>query len=173
MSHEAQLQFVSALKVNFPSYFKGKRVLECGSCNINGSVRSFFHDCYYLGIDVVPGPDVDIVKKASEFKSSELFDVVISCEMLEHDPQWPESLANMYRLLRSGGLMIVTCAAPGRPEHGTTRTSPGDSPSCQLWGDYYQNLGKQDVMGTFQEHMFDAYDCHEHNNDLYFWGFKA
>jgi hypothetical protein len=45
MAHESQQNFVSRVKSRFPDSFSGKRVLEVGSLDINGSVRSLFVGC--------------------------------------------------------------------------------------------------------------------------------
>ena len=37
--------------------------------------------------------------------------------MLEHDPHWRESVQRMIELVKPGGTLIITCAAPGRGEH--------------------------------------------------------
>jgi 2-polyprenyl-3-methyl-5-hydroxy-6-metoxy-1,4-benzoquinol methylase len=57
-----------------------------------------------------------------------LFDVVISCEVMEHNPFWVATLTNMIRLLKPGGLLVMSCATIGRKEHGTARSLPGASP---------------------------------------------
>jgi hypothetical protein len=40
-------------------------VLEFGSRNLNGSVRSIIHAHTYVGVDLYEGPDVDIVGDAA------------------------------------------------------------------------------------------------------------
>lgn len=148
MSHREQIQFIEQAKRRSPEFFRGSRVLEVGSLNINGSVRGLFEDCDYTGIDVVSGPGVDIIAVAHEFGApSGTFDVVISCEALEHDMHWKLTLAKCVDLLRPGGLLLITCASGSRPEHGTRRNSPGDSGTSGIpeWGDYYRNLNPEDL----------------------------
>ena len=79
MSHQPQLDFVKSVKDRFPQHFKGVKVLEIGSLNINGTVRIFFEDCTYIGVDLAPGKDVDLISKGHEltFKNKS-FDTVIS-----------------------------------------------------------------------------------------------
>ena len=74
------------------------------------------------------------------------FDTVISAECFEHNPFWRETLANMLRMTRPGGLVLVSCATTGRKEHGTSRTNPDASPFTvqQKW-DYYRNLRARDL----------------------------
>lgn len=182
MAHSAQIEFVASVAAKFPSMFYGARVLEVGSLNINGTVRDFFHACEYVGVDVVPGPCVDVVSLAHDLPAmplfAEPFDVVISCEALEHDRFWPRTLAAMFAILRPGGLMVFTCAGPGRREHGTRCTSPEDSGTCQIeaWPDYYGNLSEQDILaqwwpvGGFKEHEFSSA---RGGIDTQFWGVKG
>ena len=120
MSHPAQMLFVQSVKHHFPDYFKDSKVLEIGSLNINGSVRQFFENCEYLGVDLGLGKDVDLVSKGHELSfPDKSFKTVISCECLEHDKDWQKTFQKMYDL--SSGLVVMSCATIGRPEHGTSR----------------------------------------------------
>ncbi|MEB3302550.1 MAG: class I SAM-dependent methyltransferase [Cyanobacteriota bacterium] len=148
MAHQSQRDFVQAVASRLPGFFRDVKVLEVGSLNINGTVRDFFSNCDYTGIDVAPGKDVDVVCQGQDFNAEDgSFDQVISCEAMEHNPYWKETISNMIRVCRPGGLITLTCATTGRPEHGTTRTSPWHSPLTvdQGW-DYYQNLKVRDFI---------------------------
>jgi hypothetical protein len=95
---------------------------------------------------------------------------VISCECFEHDKHWKETFETMWRIAR--GLVIFSCATTGRPEHGTTATSPADSP---FTNDYYMNLTEEDFKKEFDfDSMFSKYQFSVCNRpeDLYFWGLK-
>jgi hypothetical protein len=170
MSHQAQLDFVAGLKQRFPEYFRKGRVLEVGSLDINGSVRQFFEDCDYTGVDLGEGKGVDLVARGEELDYFDgNFTVCLSCECFEHNPEWAATLRNMIRM--SSGLVFFSCATTGRPEHGTRRTSPKDAPFCE---DYYRNLTENDVrqvvdLSAFKDYQFITnYTSH----DLYFWGIK-
>ena len=166
MSHKEQLDFVAAVKGKHPEFFTGKRVLEVGSLNINGTVRDFFTDCDYIGCDLGEGRGVDIVCAGQDLDFPDnSFDVVLSCECFEHNPAYQETLRNMVRMLKPGGLLFFTCATTGRPEHGTTRTSPKDAPFC---GDYYRNLIASDFDMTGIAGEFSTL-----NTDLRFYGLKS
>ena len=129
MAHPEQFEFVVLVRTLFPAFFTGKKVLEIGSLDINGSIRDFFSGCDYTGLDIAPGKGVDVVCEGQLFDAPEAsFDVVISCEAMEHNPFWVETVSNIFRLAKPGGLVIVSCATVGRAEHGTTRTSGSDSP---------------------------------------------
>jgi len=175
MAHQEQLEFMSLIRREFPDRFNGGRILEVGSLDINGSVRSNFRACAYVGIDVAPGPGVDVVSQGQDYDAPDAsFDVLVSCEVMEHNPHWVETMRNMIRLCKPGGLIVMTCATLGRKEHGTARTSPDASPlTVNLGWDYYRNLTIDDFnnskVAADTDHVF------MHNwisHDLYFIGFK-
>jgi len=184
MAHPAQFKFCSYVKEMFPDFFKKTKVLEAGSLNINGTVRLLFESCAYTGIDIGPGPCVDVVTKAHEYKAADgCYDTVCSCEMFEHDMYLNLSLPNLIRLLRPNGLFFFTCATTGRKEHGTRRS--GDVLSSPLtcqdaeWSDYYKNLTERDIRDIvdiedkFSKHEFiDSKTIYPGTTDLYFWGIK-
>lgn len=150
MAHKEQLQYIDRIQGIFPSYFTGKRVLEIGSLDINGTIRSRFTGCDYVGIDVDAGPGVDRVCEGQEFDAPDgSFDMVISCEVMEHNPYWKETFQNMVRLCAPRGLVVMTCAALGRKEHGTSRSNAESSPLTVSKGwDYYRNLTARDFIAT-------------------------
>ncbi len=107
----------------------GKSVLEVGSANINGSVRTILEPqgpSAYVGIDLQKGPGVDFDCKVEHFKMSVYarqqdfplaYDFVISCEMLEHAKDWQGALKAMVDLLKPGGTLLLTTRGPGFPRH--------------------------------------------------------
>lgn len=175
MAHIQQFFYVNGVKQFLPEQFEGRRVLEIGSLNINGSVRQFFQGCDYLGIDVGEGRDVDRVCKGQDFDApAESFDTVITCEMMEHNPDWQRTWLNMLRVMRPDGLLIMTCASLGRRQHGTSEYQPTASPLTVTQDqNYYRNLVADDLSGLvnldrwFSVHAFHV-DFESH--DLYFFG---
>ena len=196
MSHSTQQDFILYTKNKFPNYFTNSKVLEVGSLDINGSMRSFFSECDYLGIDVGEGQGVDLVVQGQEYNApDESYDVCASGECFEHNPYWAETFSNMTRMCKSGGLVLFTCATTGRKEHGTSRTDSGSSPlTVGIGWEYYKNLTEQDFRESFEEsfdEIFSEYEFHsteDYDNptdfikhmrtyinpceDLYFWGIK-
>jgi len=104
----------------------GRSVLEVGSYNVNGTVRDYFSGAY-LGVDMQAGPGVDQVALARALPfGDESFAVVVSTEMLEHDPTPWLSVAEMARGLQPDGYLILT--ARGYDERGVfpLHDYPGD-----------------------------------------------
>jgi SAM-dependent methyltransferase len=101
----------------------GKRVLEVGAYDVNGSVRGDLErlePASYLGTDITDGPGVDVVVDAERLKArfgADTFDVVVSTEVLEHVERWQPCLRNMLHVLRPGGLLVLTTRSPGMPYH--------------------------------------------------------
>ena len=169
--HTEPWEWTHNLKNRFPHYFEGKKVLEVGSLDINGSVRGFFKDCEYVGLDLGAGKGVDLVQAVHEHHHPNEYDVVISTEMLEHDCHWEASLQSMHNNLKSGGIFIFTCAGPDRQEHGTKRTTPQDAPFTT---DYYRNISVKDFTSVIKlsEYSESKIEYQRGKADLMFWGIK-
>jgi tetratricopeptide (TPR) repeat protein len=173
--HWEAYQFIGAVKALLPQLFVKTKVLEIGAYHVNESIRTLFSDCKYTGLDLTSGTGVDIVASGHKFKVENAFDVVISCECLEHNPYYHETFLNMIENTASGGLIVFTCATTGRPEHGTTRTDPSQSPGTSAIGwDYYKNLTESDFDETvITTKLSDYYFfTNPSSQDLYFVGIK-
>lgn len=176
MAHPQQKAFCSAIKARFPQYFNGVLALDIGSLDLNGNNQYLFDaDCQYLGIDVAQGRNVDIISPGHMLgMPSATFDVIVSTECLEHDRHWEKTLQEAVRMLRPGGMLLMTCATTGRPEHGTRRTTPHDAPLLASvddeWADYYRNLDEQDVRAALDvPKLFQMieFSVGEETHDLY------
>lgn len=177
MAHPEQQQFMLSVKSKFPASFDKVRVLDIGSLNINEDNRYLFTNYEYIGLDLGMGKNVDVVCRGHEYKDEKLFDTIISTECFEHDEYWPLTIINAISLLKPVGLFAFTCAAEGRQEHGTKRTSPSDSPfTCLLPTDYYKNLSENEMKRNihFDKYFSEYYfkQIHTWPQDLYFWGIK-
>lgn len=163
--------FIQSVKDKHPNYFQGKKVLEVGSQNINGSVRSHFKDCNYLGIDLGEAPGVDLVVSIVDYIHPEEYNTLISSEMLEHCKEWEQALRQMYENIKPGGMMILTCAGPSRQEHGTHNHSSQDS---KFTLDHYRNISTEDFESILPKELFTEYSLglYRGDCDLYFWGIK-
>ena len=101
----------------------GKRIIEIGSHDVNGSVRAAIEargPASYVGVDIMAGPSVDVVLDASlllERFDPESFDVVLSTEMAEHVRDWRTVFINMKTLSSVGGVVVLTTRSPGFAYH--------------------------------------------------------
>lgn len=102
---------------------EGKRVLEVGSLDVNGSVRPFveiFKPAEYIGADIASGRGVDVVcdvKDIVERFGPDSFDVVVSTELLEHVRDWRAAIHAIKRVCRLGGRILITTRSAGFPYH--------------------------------------------------------
>lgn len=194
--HQEQKNYLDKTKQRFPEAFKNRKVLDIGSFNVNGNEKPWFENCDFTGLDIGPGPGVDVVCSAHEYNQPDgTFDTIISCECWEHNPFYKESILNAIRMLKTGGFFIFTCATTGRPVHGTKsqdaedrrnkKTRQGNSAenwitmpnvSNSNWdNEYYQNVTENDIkelinleeIFSFHEFEINSFHC-----DLYFVGIK-
>lgn len=167
--HKSAWDFLEHLRSTVPEIFATGRVLEAGSMNMNGSPRPLFDVMEYVGLDWRPGPGVDAVSLIHEYndKPNGYFDTVISAETLEHDPFWKKSIAKLVALTRTGGSIILTMAAEGRPPH-EIEVSPVK--------DHYQNMRIEMILGAVSSvrASFEKIVAVENSNprDLYFLFYK-
>lgn len=176
MSHKVQQMWCEGLKIAMPRFFKLGDVLEMGSLNVNGTLRDLFEGVCYTGVDVVPGPDVDVVGTFHEIDfAGDQFDVVCSVNSLEHDMHWEKTLPRMYELLEAGGLMFISASAHWS-EHGTSEHTSWASGTTELkgsaWKDYYRNLTVADFHKHFKYEMFRWYMLGICGKDIQFVGIK-
>ena len=166
------------------------KVLDVGSFDCNGNDRGMFIDSEYIGIDLTEGDNVDVICPGQEYDApDEYFDTVISCECFEHNPYYKETIQNIVRMLKPGGLFLFTCATTGRAPHGfktqdeimkkidpNWKTLPNVKFEREDWdNNYYKNLTEEDIREcvNMDEVFSDCYfEVEEEHFDLYFWGVK-
>ncbi len=135
--HRAAYEYVASVVRRFGV---PERVVEIGSRDINGTVRPLFAGCkHYVGLDLRPGPAVDVVADACTWRPWPLVDCVVCCEVLEHTPRAREIVASAHAMLREGGLLILTAACDPRHPHSALDGGPVRD------GEYYRNVDPADL----------------------------
>lgn len=115
------------------------RVVEFGAHNVNGSPRALFPaSVVYIGVDPWPGSGVDVVCRAQEFKGTG-FDVCITAEALEHDPDPAGHINAAWQALKQGGKLILTAASEPRKPHRC------DGSEGDLAGEHYANVSREQL----------------------------
>ena len=165
MAHPEQRDFCLRLVSRWPHLFQGKSVLDCGSLDINGNNRYLFAGGRYTGIDLIEGPNVDEVSRIHEYTGGP-FGVVISTECLEHDAHAAESIRRMIEMVANDGIIIITCATLGRPEHGTPGHEEWASPATNS---HYRNLAPSELVAPLRD-SFRCWGVEVIHGDLYGWG---
>jgi SAM-dependent methyltransferase len=108
--HESVLAWGARIVAAYGLDVGHHHVLEVGSQDINGSFRHLFKETgSYTGIDQQDGPGVDIVGDATDLAGiGNLFDVVVSTELLEHCDRFWAAMEAMGGALRPGGWLLLT-----------------------------------------------------------------
>lgn len=136
--HDSAMAYLK--KARAADYYEGP-VLEIGSININGSARELWGDLKpYVGVDIVPGPNVDyvvdireIANPSQDYYLRDPFHTIICTEVLEHvDPA--SIIAAMWRFMGDKCKVVITCAGPSRQTH-----SADGAPQLRF-DEYYQNV---------------------------------
>ena len=91
-------------------------VLEIGSANVNGGLRDRKRENMdWIGVDLDAAPGVDQTVRVGEALpfESERFDVVLASSVFEHDIQFWKTFLEMARVLKRGGLLLLTIPSQG------------------------------------------------------------
>ena len=98
---------------------KGCAILDVGSMDVNGTLRTYAPEgSIYTGVDISPGPAVDVVIKPGQsllFESC-TFDLAVSTSCFEHDPQFWVTFYEMCRVVKRGGFIYISMPSNG-PVH--------------------------------------------------------
>ena len=161
--HAAALAYIAAHLPAAP-----RSVLEFGSRNINGSVRTVTTPKRYVGVDVVDGDGVDIVEDAAHVWVDGLFDAVVCAEVFEHIPDdvCAAMCVNAYRHLVDGGRFVVTMAGPGREPHSAV---DGGMVRPE---EFYRNVTRTQLCEWLLDAGFGIVNVDERDDDLRGWAVK-
>ena len=156
-------------KLFFENYlFKRSKILDVGSLNMNGSLKSFVTNKHnYIGIDMTPGKDVDVVQEDPykiPFKDN-FFDVVISTSVFEHAELFWLLSNEIFRVLKPDGLFYMNAPSNGivhRYPVDCWRFYPDAGDAIVKWGVYsgYKNLVLlESFTGKRNKDIWNDYCC--------------
>lgn len=145
----------------------GLQGLDIGGRDVNGTARAWFPHTHWQGLDIRPGPGVDVVADATLWRAPKpVWDFVLSTECLEHVKDWPGIIRAAASALAFQGtqLAFFTAASTGRGAHGASgeHTPPE--------GEWYGNVEPADLTVEL-EHCFAEVHVEYNPNpgDVYAW----
>ena len=127
--HSNNKRFLEDVKNQYPQYFTNVSVLEIGSVDYYGYIRSLFDAKEHIGVDACEGYNytaeqykaygVDIQCYANQTQfTQDQFDVFICLSVFEHDPTWKETIQHNLQWLKPNALLIMSWGAEGNQHHG-------------------------------------------------------
>ena len=106
-----------------------RKIVDMGSYDINGTYKELFAG-EYIGVDIIPGPNVDVLMDSLEWNAISNVDAVISGQTLEHVADVPRWMAEIMRVLKPGGIVCIIVPSMG-PRHDHPIWT-GNFPECQV-----------------------------------------
>ncbi len=157
--HLNNRKWLEDCKNNYPKNFSNCSVLEIGSQNVNGTIRDYFENCDYVGVDREAGDGVDIVCDARETRFDRQFDTVMIISVFEHDLNWKDTFKHNLQWLKKDGLCFICFGAEGNLPH------------MDIWAivphqeflDECKKLGLTVVDAFFEEDRYGAGDSGVYN----------
>ncbi len=121
--HQSSMDKMFSFRDRYLGGFDNRPLLICdlGSCDINGSYRKVFDDpaWTYVGLDLAPGKNVDVVL-GNPYKwrpiKSDSVDVLVSGQAFEHMEFYWVAMLEVSRVLKPGGVCCIV-APSGGVEH--------------------------------------------------------
>ena len=145
--------------VNTEKFFKkycekdieNKKILDVGSYNVNGCARPIFEKGKYVGVDMVAGPNVDVVANCNKMPfSKNEFDIVISISCFEHDNMFWSTFLEILRVVKNGGFVYINA-----PSNGPYHKHPTDN--WRFYPDSWKALEKWGKLNGFDIELVESY----------------
>jgi SAM-dependent methyltransferase len=121
-----------------------KVVVDVGAKDYNGTYRQLFPGSKYVGADIEPGANVDVIVGAAEWDKLKNVDAVISGNTFEHVEDEAMLLAKIHAILKPGGMLWVSAPSVG-PQHG-----------APTWFRYYT---EESLSGVIRDAGFAVLSC--------------
>jgi len=131
---------------------EAKTIVEIGSMDVNGNLRDIFKGQDYIGVDMRPGDNVDVVLNAHRLRDrfpGASVDAVICCDTFEHDDAFWETLREIRRALKPGGFFVCSV-----PTIAYTTYHPHPDDYWRFTGSAFFNL----IMSPLYYHLVDRRD---------------
>jgi hypothetical protein len=157
--HLNNRKWLEDLRTTYPKSFSNCSVLEIGSQDVNGSIRDYFTDCEYVGVDRVAGNGVDIVANATETQFSTKFDTIAMFSVFEHDLTWQETIKHNLQWLKDDGVMFICFGAEGNLPH----MKIWQAVPHQEFLDYCASVGLRVLDAFFEEDRYGKGDSGVYN----------
>jgi SAM-dependent methyltransferase len=144
-------------------------VVEFGSRTVSGPwpcsgpVRQLFPGADYVGMDLIDGPNVDVVADAATWEPVPFHpvDTVVCAETLQFAPAAERICRNACRLLAPGGVFVVTAAGVGRAPQSAV-----DGGQLRE-GEYYHNVNGEELRAWLAPFGFSLIDTFSEVGDIY------
>jgi hypothetical protein len=121
-------------------------VLDLGGFDVNGTPRALFPNADpYIVLDIMDGPNVDIIADAALWTPDRECGVILTTEVFEHTPVWPQICETAYAACEPGGLFIATMAGPGRAPHSAVDGGPLRP------GEHYENVDPAELRRVLED----------------------
>lgn len=136
-------------------------VVEFGGLDVNGGLRHLYPRARWLSVDIEPGPGVDVVADAADWRPTDEqmpvagFDLVICAEVFEHTPRWGDIIVTARSVIRPDGAFICTAACDPRAPHGAYDP---DGTHGFRDGEYYRNVNASALLHNLRTVGFNWID---------------
>ena len=149
--HKSSYQNMARAVENYIAPQEGKplTILDIGAYDVNASYRPLFQRSgwTYQGVDIVAGPNVDVVLSSIyefPFEPGSV-DVIVSGQTFEHVEFFWQTWLEMVRILKPGGIIVLIA-----PSRGQEHRYPVDC--WRFYPDGFRALGKLGKLDVLEVH---------------------